>query len=95
MEKTTESTNKCMEKTQKEPERRNKNENKDDEKAGDRYTEEEVNHHFDLFQEKLIVEVLDPLKTVSATQSRFAKDIKDMDQRISILTNLFKTLKNM
>ena len=31
----------------------------------------------------------DPLKTVSAAQSRFAKDIKDMDKRISILTNLF------
>ena len=48
MEKTTASTNVSMEKPKKEPEWRNKNENKDNEKADDRYTEEELNHHFDL-----------------------------------------------
>ena len=67
---------------------------KNDETVQKGYTKEELRKYIDIFQDKVVLKVLHPLKAVFDAQTQFASEMKEMDTRISVLSNMFRDLKN-
>ena len=67
---------------------------KNDETVQKGYTKEELRKYIDIYQDKVVLKVLHPLKAVFDAQTQFASEMKEMDTRISVLSNMFRDLKN-